>query len=82
MDQATDIYNKSIFSKWWESDDIAENTAKTEMSSTPLKSSVLDIAPSETPEIIAKKRAALLEARKTARLQQEKLKATAGDLTQ
>ncbi|MFA6080042.1 MAG: hypothetical protein WC753_01005 [Candidatus Gracilibacteria bacterium] len=89
IDRAVEILNINILSRWGKSIDIGQKTISEDTSqesntktTNSLKSSALGTTQAETPEMIAKKRAALLEARKTARIEQEKLKSAEKTLTQ
>jgi hypothetical protein len=95
IDRATEILNVNILSKWWKSIQLAgqdpskENTPgittkKWDISSWLTSNALSTHIPvkTETSETITQKRAALLEARKTARLQQEKLKEVGKIITQ
>jgi len=85
MDRAVDIINSSLLTKWWKHIAISpENSSEYEvvigMEKTPepvtagLTSSILEGSPSATSDALASKRRAILEARKAAKLLEEKQK--------
>lgn len=86
MDRTVEIINSSLLSKWWKSISIppekdseydvivgAEKIPQTTTSG--LSSNVLNPPPTTAPESIINTRRAILEARKTAKMQEEKQKA-------